>query len=318
MYRQTQFVSLFAIACGVANPAIADAPTATPQLFAPGTLSGTASEDCLSFTPDGDTAVYDLGNGKNAFIVISHRVNGVWSKPEIAPFSGQWLDHDPAISPDGHFLVYASNRPATPGGTPVAGAGNLWRVERKGDGWGEPVRLPDTVNGSPRTYAPSIAADGSLYYIRPNAAGILHIFRSQYRNGSYERGVEQAVGDPAAHEKDPAIAPDESFVVFDSDDPVKKDPDRFFIAFREGDHWGKAVDLGDAVNANNNPWGPHLGPDGRTLYYTSDRTVPVAFPRTPDAQAADFARLLSWDNGENNIWSISLTPWIHAHGAKQK
>ena len=236
-------------------------------------LSGPASEDCLSFTPDGDTAVYDISSGKNVFIVIAHRVHGSWSKPEIAPFSGQWKDHDPALSPDGSFLVFASNRPVTPGGAPQGNWGTLWRVDRKGAGWGDPTLLPPTVNFSTRMYAPSISADGSLYFIGPNAAGIMHIFRSQYRDGRYEQAVEQQVGNPAAHEKDPGVAPDESFVIFDSNNPVKNDADRLFIAFREGDHWGKAMDLGDAVNADNNPWGAHISADGRTLYYTSDHTV---------------------------------------------
>jgi len=283
-----------------------------PQVFAPGTLSGTASEDCLSFTPDGNTAVYDLAAGKNAFIVIAHRVNGAWAKPEVAPFSGEWYDHDPAVAPDGSFVIFASNRPAVAGAAPT---GALWRVDRKGKGWGAPFRLPDEVNSSPRIYAPSIAADGSVYFIRPNAAGVQHIFRSQYRGGTYLPATEIAVGNPAAHEKDPAIPADESFVVFDSDDPVKNDPDRLFIAFREGDHFGPAIDLGDEVNANNNPWGPHIGPDGHTLYYTSDRAVPVTYPRTAAQAAEDFERLLRWDDGENNIWSIDLSPWIAAHRA---
>ncbi len=111
--------------CGIAGMASADTVSATPEVLAPGELSGPASEDCLSFTPDGDTAVYDLGNGSSSTIVISHRANGHWSKPELAPFSGQWLDHDPAVSPDGSFIVFASNRPAVAGGPksrqPVAG-----------------------------------------------------------------------------------------------------------------------------------------------------------------------------------------------------
>ena len=302
--------------CGVAAISSAATAPASPEIFAPGTISGTASEDCLSFTPDGNTAYYDLARWPNGFIVESHKVEGGWTRPKIAPFSGQWLDHDPAVSPDGKFVVFASNRPATPGGPLVQSAGNLWRVDRKGKGWGEPYRLPDAVNASPRTYAPSIAADGSLYFIRPGDDKIMHIFRSRYRNGSYEEAVEQAVGDMSTHQKDPAIAPDESFVVFDSDAGGKKDVDRFFIAFREGDHWGQAVDLGDDVNAGNNPWGPHLGPDGKTLYYTSDRTVPISFPRSLEQAQKDLARLQSWDNGENNIWSVSLQSWIDTHGAK--
>ena len=302
-----------------AAPAALTAPSAgVPEVFAPGFISGSPNEDCLTLTPDGNTAYFDLDNGKNVVIVVSHRAGGVWSRPAIAPFSGEWADHDPALSPDGSHLVYASSRPAAPGGAPVTSRGNLWRVDRKGDGWGEPFRLPDTVNAGSRTYAPSIAADGSLYFIRPNASGVMHIFRSQYRNGTYLDAVEVAVGDPAAHEKDPAIAPDESFIVFDSNDPVKNDPDRLFIAFREGNGWSRAIDLGDAVNANNSPWGPHVSPDGRTLYFTSDRVVATPYPRTPAQAADDLARLLSWNNGNNNIWFLSLSQWIDPREANKK
>lgn len=284
----------------------------TPEIFAPGTISGIPSEDCFSMTPDGETAVFDIANGSSSTIVISHRVNGVWSKPEIAPFSGQWYDHDPAVSPDGKFVVFASKRPAKTGGEPVGG---LWRVDRQGKGWGEAWRLPDAVNVSPRIYAPSIARDGSLYFIHPDDDGIQHIFRSQWRDGAYQAGVRQMLGDPATHQKDPAIAPDESFVVFDTDQGGKKDQDRLFIAFREGDHWSAPVDLGDAVNADNNPWGAHVSADGKTLYYNSDRSIKVAYPRTREQAQADFARLMNWDDGESNIWSLDLGTYLEAHKA---
>lgn len=291
--------------------ALADAgATATPQLFAPGSISGTASEDCFSMTPDGNTAVFDIANGSSSTIVISHKVKGVWSKPEIAPFSGQWYDHDPAVSPDGRFIVFPSKRPAKAGGEAVGG---LWRVDRKGDGWGEPWRLPDAVNVSPRIYAPTITADGSIYFIRPDDDGILHIFRSQYRDGTYQPAVRQMLGDAATHQKDPAIAPDESFVVFDTDQGGKKDQDRLFIAFKEGDHWSAPQDLGDAVNADNNPWGAHVSADGKTLYFNSDRSIKVVYPRTREQAQQDFERLMSWDDGESNIWSLDLRPYIAAH-----
>src|SRR5579859_4289005 len=155
-----------------AGTAAADTVSVTPEIFAPGAISGTASEDCFSMTPDGDTAVFDIANGSSSTIVISHKVKGHWSKPEIAPFSGQWYDHDPAVSPDGNFIVFPSKRPAKAGGEPKGG---LWRVDRKGKGWGEPWRLPDDVNVSPRIYAPTITADGSIYFIRPGDDNILHI-----------------------------------------------------------------------------------------------------------------------------------------------
>lgn len=290
--------------------ALADAAAPAPQVFAPGNVSGIASEDCFSMTPDGSLAVYDISNGSSSTIVFSHKVKGVWSKPEIAPFSGQWYDHDPAVSPDGTFIVFPSKRPAKAGGEAVGG---LWRVDRKGEGWGEPWRLPDAVNVSPRIYAPTITADGSIYFIQPDDDGILHIFRSQYKDGAYQPAVRQMLGDASTHQKDPAIAPDESFVVFDTDQGGKKDQDRLFIAFREGDHWSAPVDLGDAVNADNNPWGAHVSADGKTLYFNSDRSIKVQYPRTPEQARQDLQRLMSWDDGESNIWSLDLRPYIQAH-----
>src|SRR3546814_18969122 len=69
------------------------------------------------------------------------------------------------MAPDGSFLVYTSNRAAAVD-APALHGGQLWRVDRHGDGWGEPVRLPDAVNVGTSVYAPSVAANGDVYYQR--------------------------------------------------------------------------------------------------------------------------------------------------------
>jgi len=319
---------LWAACCatGFAGMAQADAvsPT-TPQVFAPGVISGPANEDSAAFTPDGDTVYFDRISWPNAAIMVSHRVHGVWSTPTVAPFSGQWLDHDPSMAPDGSFLIFSSNRPDQPGGKTLdavmangkvrpGSGGHLWRADRKGDGWGEPVRLPDTVNSSSRTYAPAVTADGSIYFQRPGDDDDFRLFRSQYRNGTYQTPVPVALGDASAHKLDPAVAPDESFIVFDANFSGKDDPDRLYIAFREGDGWGKPIDLGTDINVKS-PWGSHLAPDHRTLYFSSTRSVPVHYPRTHEQALQDIARMQSWDNGSDNLWSVSLAPWLDAHRA---
>ena len=311
MLRLPVFMLMAAVCCA------ADAAplTATPAVFAPGVISGPANESSLSFTPDGKTAYFDRGRAPNASVIlVSHLAGGVWSKPEIASFSGQWLDHDPVVAPDGSYLVFASSRPGASG--KPEDKGGLWRVDRKGESWGVPWRLPVVVNTTLQTYAPSIAGDGSLYFIR-FAAGGPHIFRSQFRDGSYQEAVQQALGEPGTHPEDPAIAPDESFVVFGCDDPAKKDdPDRLFIAFREGDHWGKAVDLGDAINAGSKPSDAHLAPDGRTIYYSGSQSARWNYPLSRDEAEQDVKRMDSWDDGNSNIWYVSLAPWLDAHAAK--
>lgn len=301
-----------------------EAPSLKPDVFAPGVVSGPANEDSAAFTPDGDTVFFDRINWPNAAIMVSHRVKGIWSAPTVAPFSGQWLDHDPAMAPDGSFLIFSSNRPDQEGGKVLdavmangkvqqGSGGHLWRVDRKGHGWGQPVRLPDAVNSSTRTYAPAIAADGSVYFQRPGDDDDFRLFRSQYRDGTYQTPVQVALGDAAAHKLDPAVAPDESFIVFDANFAGKDDPDRLYIAFREGDGWGKPIDLGKDINVKS-PWGSHLGPDHRTLYFSSTRSMPVHYPRTQAQAEQDVARMQSWDNGSDNIWYVSLAPWLEGHG----
>jgi len=297
---------------GIAGVHAADMSLATPEIFAPGTISGPAGVDCLTFAPDGATVYFDQQAGWNGFIMESHRVGKRWSAPRIAPFSGQWRDHDPAMAPDGAFLVYTSNRADVAGGPAVHG-GHLWRVDRRGDGWSTPVRLPDVVNDAPGIYAPSVAANGDVYYQRrDDTTHEFHLYRTAWRNGRYQPPQRLALGDPAAHELDPAIAPDQSFMAFDANFAGKDKPDRLYIVFREGDGWSTPIDLGDAVNRFE-PWGSHLGPDARTLYFTSNYTAKVSYPRSPAQARADLARMRIWDNGNNHIWRLSLAPWLAAH-----
>jgi hypothetical protein len=279
-----------------------------PTVFAPGVISGPSNDSDPCFTPDGATVVF----ARNTTLMVSHRTAAGWSKPAILPFSGVWPDQQPTISPDGSFVVFVSGRPidAT---DPKHPAGNLWRVDRHGARWGEPVHLPATVNRDSSTWAPSIAGDGSLYFIeRETAKGPLRLWRSQARNGTYEAAVPVSFGDPTTQDVDPAVAPDESFIVFGSMHPGKDEHERLFIAFKEHGGWGKPIDLGDAVNGPDDTNEARLGPGGTTLYYSSDRQLPIHYPRTRAEAEADQQRIEAWDNGNLNIWSVPLASWLAA------
>jgi len=49
-----------------------------------------------------------------------------------------------------------------------------------------------------------------------------------------------------------------------------------------------------------------LGRDQKTLHFTSDRTLPIAFPRTRSQTQADLDRIQLWDNGNSNVWTIAI------------
>jgi hypothetical protein len=116
----------------------------------------------------------------------------------------------------------------------------------------------------------------------------MHIWRSRYAGGKYLPPELVTIGNPAETLHDPAIAPDQSFIVFDSG-RVKGGLGRLCIAFREGDHWSAPIDLGDAINKDL-PWGAHLAPDGHTVYVT----------------------------GQSGIWQISLDPWLKTRTPAKK
>lgn len=332
MRSSTLFATLlvaYASAGAAAPGAARTRPGAVPEILAPGVISGPASVDSAAFTPDGDTLVFDLSNwpAHDHAIMISQRVNGAWSTPRLAPFSGQWEDHDPAMAPDGSYLIYSSNRPATADGKPLAtvssrtgklvpsGDMHLWRVDRDAHGWGTPTPLPDVVNISMQMYGASIAADGTLYFDSPGPrrGGATHLYRATCRDGHYLAPTRLSLGDATSHEYDTAIAPDQSFIVYDVADGGGASP-RLHIAFREGDHWSQPVDMGDALNRYQ-PSSAHLGPDGRTLYFAGRHADPVRYPRARAQALRDVARTLAWDHDVDHLWRVSLAPWLDAHRA---
>lgn len=284
-------------------------PSSTPAIFAPNGIAGAAEDGTATFNPDG-TSVFFMRGRDNFVLMESHRIADHWSTPKPAPFSGQWRDLDPAMAPDGSFMLFVSNRPEAAGDQPIdevlgrqrrVGHGmNLWRVDRRGGGWAAPVRLPDVVNRCSVTFAPSVAADGTVYFIGCAAPDdSLRLMRSVYRDGRYQAPCIVVLGGADARIRDPAIAPDGSFIVV-SIYRATQQQYRLAIAFHTSSGWSTPLDLGDSVNGGKHSMGSQLGPDQQTLYFYSDRRLP---PGDRNAAAV-------WNNGNDHIWQVSLAPWL--------
>src|SRR5580693_8600531 len=113
----TLFATVCAIPCIALSTHDGVGPTAappTPQIFAPGVVSGPANDGSPAFSPDGHTIFFTRSTANWGVIVESHHVDGHWTQPTLAPFSGEWPDSSPAMSPDGSYLVFESNRPKIP------------------------------------------------------------------------------------------------------------------------------------------------------------------------------------------------------------
>jgi len=300
----------------------------SPQIFAPGVVSGPANHGSPTFSPDGNTIFFSRSTSNWSMIVESHLVQGHWSRPTLAPFSGEWSDSSPEMSPDGSYIVFQSTRPTTPASSTdhpkeIHRISNLWRVDRVGSGWTNPTRLPDTVNIGHAIWKPSVAADGTIYFVSIDEKRNKRLYSARYANGSYQQAQPLPFSDGTTSDVDPEIAPDGSFLVFCSSGRLPDDQkDHLFIVLRKSDEWGPVVPIhyaGDEKDGYSTDDEPHLGLDHRTLYFTSDRALRANFPRTPDQAQQDFNRLESWGwfSGYANVWSIPISPWLQSdHGGE--
>jgi Tol biopolymer transport system component len=285
-------------------------------------ISGPAGDAAPAFTPDGKTVYFFRNNLSDYVVLVSHLDAGRWSAPEVAPFSGQWRDLAPVISADGHTLIFSSSRPLPGMAAPPDGlwnganhpgkGGNLYRMEWKGGEWGPPVRLPATVNRSTGVFSPSIAADGSLYFMEAYGEGTrFRLFRSQYKDGSYLPAEPLPFSDGAWTDVDPAVAPDESFLIFSSTRPPSKaDQLELFIVFRKHSAWGEPQHFGAEINAYAPIIESRLGPDGHTLYFSSAHVNPPVYPKDQATTAQSLADMQGWNDGLNNIWQVDISGYL--------
>jgi len=299
------------------------------QIFAPGVISGPANDGSPTFSPDGNTLYFTRSASNWTVILESHKVDGQWMKPVLASFSGEWPDSSPSMSPDGTFLVFQSTRPATPliakpvDGKPVPGVvSNLWRVDRVGSGWSQPVRLPDAINLGHSIWKPSVAASGNVYFTVIDKDGHKRLYLSKWEGGVYQAGQPLSFSDGTLGDVDPEVAPDESFLVFSSSARLQGDPkDHLFIVAKQGGDWGPVVPIryaGDDQYGYSTDDEPHLGQSQSNIYFSSDRAVAVHFPRTHAQAEKDLDRLEVWDNSNSNVWYLPVEPYLKAAKAAAK
>jgi Tol biopolymer transport system component len=288
------------------------ADTLRPELWGVGVISTAENEMNAAFTPDGRTVYFARkgGDGRFAVILESHLGrNGRWSTPAVASFSGQYPDYDPILSPDGQHLLYISKRPVS-GNAPKSDF-DIWVVDRTTAGWSAPRRLDAPINGDGDELYPSVATDGTLYFSscgRGDSKGRCDLYRSRSQGGRYI-AVENlgAVINTTASETDPYIAPDQSYIVFAAyGRPDGVGDGDLFVSHRQGDGWSPPRPLGHGVNTVAREYCPIVSPDGRWLYFTSQRgftDAPQARPLTA-RELADSLRTVR--NGQGDIYRIPI------------
>jgi hypothetical protein len=309
-------VALFVVTVSVAGGSDAkshpyDSPTPLPQpkIFGDGVISTGDYDLSGCFTPDGKTLYFakTVPVNRLGLIVFSNWVNGKWTTPEVAPFSGQYTDYDPFIVKDGSKLFFISNRPLKGSSRDY----NILVVDKTPNGWSEPRDIGPPINTSNDEFFPWITDDGTMYFsaLREGGKGSYDVYRSRFVNGKYIEpenlgdGVNSRFG-----EIDVTVAADQSFlVVACGGRPDSLGDTDLYISFNRGGVWTPAKNLGAPINSKAREFCPGISPNGKYLFYTSSR----GFWDDPLKNRISYRdlskRLMSSYNGMGDIYQVDVT-----------
>jgi hypothetical protein len=272
-------------------------PGAEPQLFAPGIVSTGMYVRDIAMTPDGDELYYGLALGNFTVIMQTKRVDGAWTKPEVAPFSADptHFSFEPHISPDGQRFFFLSTRPRDGSAMPDDQRGqwvneDIWVMDRIADGWSDPYNLGPPVNTDSSEFFPSVTDDGTLYFTRSFTGGQSFIYRARWTGDGYappERLPAQVNSTSAQYNA--FIAPDESYLivpVFGREDSYGRTD--YYVVFRNADdEWSEPINLGDRVNTpRNGEYSPFVSRDGEYFFFMSTRGS--SWDAVPDTLTHDY------------------------------
>ncbi|MEM7549458.1 MAG: alpha/beta hydrolase-fold protein [Bacteroidota bacterium] len=253
-------------------------PTDTPLVFAPDLISiNDHASASITFSPDMTELFFNHRKAGESYNLYTMKLtNGRWSEPEPAFFSikKEYLDFHPRFSPKGDRLYFGSTRPVNDTIKKLNTRRRLhqWYVEKNENGgdWSEPILM-----GQPFVDAYMMGAvpseNGNLYFTSGKGAGADDegIYYAINQNGRYASiesmgDVINTNGKWIAH---PYIAPDESYLIYDSEKATEPDNGDLFISFNQNGTWSESYSLGDQINTEMSEGAATVSPDGKYLFF---------------------------------------------------
>lgn len=242
-------------------------PGKTPELFAPGIISTCTQHSSVYFSPDGKEVYFSRMYPLPTVIMYMHEVNGQWTSPQTV-----CEGLTPGLSPDGKTLFYSTNKPGW----------KLCKMQKTLTGWTEPYTLPPHINFQRRQDSPYISDEGTLYFcsMYGDADGI---YCAPLRGGDYmsPKRVEYGISD-AHGNYTPYISPDERYMIFSSSRPGYGIID-LYISFHKADgSWTDPKNMGSGINTSAKESFPFVTPDGKYLFFMSNRVSALNKSPIPD------------------------------------
>ena len=319
------------------NARTASAPTASTvtgaeaakgaELYGAGLFTTGAWDFFMAFTPDQTDVFFCRANDTfSTYDIFETRLgaDGHWTAPSKPGFAAQWSNADPHVSPDGNTVFFISNRPPSgkPGEPAVPDTYDIWFAEReKGGTWGAAQRLPAPVNDiKAEKYSPSVARNGNLYFgtVRAGGRGASDLWIARRVNGVYQtpENLGEAIN-TAGDEVEPWIAPDESYLIFSAlhraDSIGGYD---LYVSRKVGGSWEKARLVTGGINTPAREFNQSVSPDGKWLYFSSDRRYTGPLGERFDTPRDERAVTGIGDGKRGDIYRIAISELNIAGGSK--
>lgn len=278
-------------------------PGNIPQIFAEGIVSDNFGNRDVAISPQGDEIFFTLQSSTGIInaILYAHKLNGKWSAPEVAVFSGVYSDLEPAFSPDGNTLYFSSNRPLIENGKRKDY--DIWFVKKENNTWSQPQNMGTPVNSDKNEFYASIAKNGNIYFTRAVEDREEDIMICKFQNNKYQpaESLPDAINS-TGDEFNAFVDPDEKFILFSAygraDDLGGGD---IYISKKsENDQWQSATHLD--INSKGIDYCPYISPDKKYFFFTSNRSeIKIPFAQKQTIQTLH-QTLTSTLNGADNIY----------------
>lgn len=245
-------------------------PDTIAQTFLPGVVSSDTLDFNAAFSPDGKTFYFSRSYNRK-YIILESAYNGKeWTSPIPSPlFDSAYSNTDPFFSGEGD-LYFISNRPKD--ATDTIKDYDIYRLPMSGNDPGNPIRLNE-INSDSTEYYVSLSDNGNIYFASYRD-GNLDLYMSRKTNGHYETPVNLGpTVNSGDDEHDPLIAPDESWLIFTSGRPGGSGEADLYITFNKNGQWQQPGNMGSRINTKTYEYCPNLSPDGKFLFFSSERDV---------------------------------------------
>ena len=223
-------------------------PGLTSKPFAPGLVTTTGWEYSGVFSPD-MKEFYFLrqveGSNEQEFVVFKNEDNK-WYETVISSRQGQ-----PFVSPDGETMHL----------------GRRYKKRKKNGEWSEIRKLESPFDSLPIMRL-TASSKGTYFFDEFKEDFTGDIRYSRLIDGKYEEPKLLSEKINSGKSFHPFIAPDESYLIFDSERAGGYGDSDIYISFRQQNGtWGNPINLGDKINTNAWEASASVTPDGKHLFF---------------------------------------------------